>query len=192
MHYTDHEVTQLLKAWSDGDPNAAEKLMPLVFDDIRDVARRALAREAHDHTLQPTALVNEVYMRLVGRRTVDWENRKHFFGSLAQLMRLVLVDHARKRLRFKRGGDLRKISLDERLQLVDVRPKELVALDDALKALKEMDPRQAQVVELRYFVGLTKSEIADVLDISKATVGRDWQIAKLWLRRELSRSEKTD
>ncbi len=186
MGYSEQEVTRLLDAWGDGDPEALAKLIPVVFDDVRDLAGRALARETPAHTLQPTALVNEVYLRLVDRRSVHFEHREHFFGFLAGLMRRILVDHARKHLRAKRGGGALKLSLDDAMALAETRPAELVALDDALCGLTGLDSRQALVVELRFFVGLNLEEVADILGVSVATVSREWKTAKIWLRHELS------
>ena len=187
MAFTEPEITRLLDAWGAGDPEALAQLIPVVFDEVRELARRALARESPAHTLQPTALVNEVYLRLVDRRTVRFENRAHFFGFLADLMRRILVDHARKQLRAKRGGGAARVSLDSALRMAEARPAELVALDDSLVNLAELDARQARIVALRFFVGLSLEEIADILGVSVATVSRDWKTAKIWLRHELSR-----
>ncbi|NJL28768.1 MAG: sigma-70 family RNA polymerase sigma factor [Thermoanaerobaculia bacterium] len=180
------EVTQLLLDWSEGDPKALAKLMPLVCDELRTLARRYLNREALGHTLQPTALVNEVYLRLHGRKRVQWKNRAHFFGFAAQTMRRILVDHARSQKTSKRGEGGHALPLDEAIDLAAHQQTDLVALDEALKILTEMDPRQAQIVDLRFFVGLTVEECAAVLGIGTATVKREWQLARLWLLREIS------
>ena len=185
---TRSEVTRLLEEWSGGDPEALAKLMPLVVDDVRDIAGRFFARESAGHTLQPTALVNEVYLRLVGRRSVQWQNRAQFFGYLGVLMRRILVDHAKKHLAAKRKG--RKIPLDETIQLTEVRHEELIAVDDALEGFAAVDPQKCRIVELRFFTGLTETEIAEVPGISLRTVTREWQKAKMWLRHEIRRSEE--
>ncbi len=190
VSYTQDEITRLLHDWSDGDPEALNKLMPLVFDDIRDIARRHFRHESPDHSLQPTALVNEVYLRLVGRRTVQWKNREHFFGGLAGMMRRILVDHARRRLSAKRGSGAPKISLDEAILPAAVRPADLVALDDALETLGTLNARQLKVVELKFFIGLTQEEIAEVLGVARSTVIRDWANAAAFLKRELSRRDE--
>ncbi len=190
-----HEVTRLLDAWSAGDPEALEQLIPLVVDDLKQIAGAYLARERPGHTLEPTALVNELYLRLAGRRTVRWESRTQFFASMAEIMRRILVDHARRRTAVKKGGGARKLSFDEAvdgrtlwgpaIRAIDV---DLVALDDALRSLAEVDPRQARIVELRYFGGLTIEETARTLESSPTTVKREWHTARLWLLRELGRS----
>jgi RNA polymerase sigma-70 factor, ECF subfamily len=182
-----HDVTQLLHDWSDGDKSAAERLMPLVYDELRRLAGAYLQRERSDHTLQPTALVNEAYLRLVDQSRVSWQNRRHFFGIAAQLMRRVLVDHAREHVAEKRGGLRRKVSLDEARVPTGERAAELVALDEALTKLTKTFPRKGRVVELRFFGGLSVDETAEVLGISDKTVMREWQSAKLWLYRELDR-----
>ncbi|MEM8960757.1 MAG: sigma-70 family RNA polymerase sigma factor [Acidobacteriota bacterium] len=180
------DITKLLHDWTDGDAEALDDLMALVFEELRTIASRSLNRESRAHTLQPTALVNEVYLKLVDRRSVDWQNRAQFFGFAAELMRRILVDHARARKTSKRGGDVRKISLDaSSLDIADHRDLDLVALDDALKALAELDERQSRVVEMRFFAGLKHEEIAQVLGVSPTTVKREWQTARLWLRRAL-------
>jgi RNA polymerase sigma factor (TIGR02999 family) len=161
--------------------------MPLVLADLREIAAKCLARENPGHTLQPTALVNEVYLRLVGRRTVSWRNRAQFFGFLAGMMRRILVDHARNRQTAKRGSGGLRISLDETIRLPEAEDPDMVALDEAMKSLAEVDPRQSRIVELRYFAGLTIEEIAEVEGISPTTVKREWRTAKLWLFRALSR-----
>ena len=188
MDYTRDEITQILEQWSAGEPEALDQLMPLIFDEVRDIARRVFAGESPAHTLQTTALVNEVYLHLLGRRTVNWSNRKHFFGTLAQLMRRILVDHHRRHRRAKRGSGTPNLPLDEAIQVGNGRQPELVALDDALKDLEKLDSRQHKVVMLRYFMGLTQVQTADVLGVSRATVEREWATAKMWLERELSDS----
>jgi RNA polymerase sigma factor (TIGR02999 family) len=179
------EVTQLLLAWSEGDPVALEQLTPLVHRELRRIANNHFRRERPGHTLQATALVNEVYLRLVDQRQVDWQNRAHFFAIAARLMRRILVDHARSRLVAKRGGGAMQISFDEAAILSPERSAEIVALDDALANLAAMDRRKSQVVELRFFGGLSVEETARALNISPNTVLRDWSTAKAWLYREL-------
>lgn len=181
-----HKVTKLLMRWSEGDKEALSQLMPLVCRELRSQAKSYLDKESPAHTLQPTALVNEVYLRLYDCRTVNWKNSAHFFGFAATTMRRILVDHARSHRRAKRGEGVRPLPLDESLDLLEEQDMDLVALDDALTQLAEMDPRQAQIVELRFFVGLTVEETAAVLEISPPTVKREWRLARLWLFRELS------
>ena len=180
------QVTQLLLAWSSGDVTALEKLTPLVYNELHRLARRYMAQERPGHTLQATALVNEAYLRLVDSRNVQWQNRAHFFAVSAQLMRRILVDFARSRHYQKRGGEAHQVSLDEALVVSWERGADLVALDDALQALADIDPRKSQVVELRFFGGLTVEEAAEALAVSLDTVMRDWKFAKTWLLRELS------
>jgi RNA polymerase sigma factor (TIGR02999 family) len=183
---TSHDVTQLLHDWSGGDKNAAEQLMPLVYDELRRLARSYLRRERPDHTLQPTALGNEAYLKLVDQRRVNWQNRHHFFGIAAQMMRRVLIDHARAHATEKRGGSRHKVSLDEAdIPTTGERAAELIALDTALSQLSEVFPRKGKVVELRFFGGFSVEETAEVLNISDKTVMREWESAKLWLYREL-------
>jgi RNA polymerase sigma factor (TIGR02999 family) len=179
------EVTELLVAWSAGDETARDTLIPLVYDELRKLARRSMRRERPDHTLQTTALVNEAYIRLAGQREVKWRERAHFFAIAAEMMRRILVDHARRRQYGKRGGGVVHAELDDALHVADERSAEVVAVDDALKRLADLDPRQGRIVEMRYFGGLTNEEIAAVLDISPATVKREWSSAKAWLAREL-------
>jgi RNA polymerase sigma factor (TIGR02999 family) len=179
------EVTQLLAAWSDGDQSALDKLLPLVGDELHRLAHRYMSREREDHTLQTTALVNEAYLKLVDQRVVHWQNRAHFFGISAQIMRRILIDHARKHLGPRRGGG-NTISLEEAAVVSDERAAELVALDDALTSLSKVDERKGRVVELRYFGGLSVEESAEVLGVSVDTITRDWRSAKAFLRRELS------
>jgi len=180
------EVTALLERWSEGDADALGELIPVVFDQVRDLAHRHLAREAPGHTWQTTELVHEVYLRLVDRRQVQWQNRAQFFGYLAEVMRRLLIDHARRRLREKRGSGVRPLPLDDVFGLAEKRPPELLALDDALAGLAHIDPRQSRIVELRFFIGLTLQQIADVLGVSLATVNRDWRSARMWLLRQLA------
>ena len=181
------ELTQLLVDWRNGDKAALGELMPLVYQELRRIARRYMRGERAGHTLQSAALVNEAYLRLIEIRSVDWQSRAHFFAMAAQLMRRVLVDHARSRNYAKRGGAQQKLSLSEADGLADKPDVDLVALDDALKTLAAMNGRQSQIVELQYFGGMTIKETAEVLGVSHTTVERDWRIAKAWLRRELSR-----
>lgn len=187
MESSSHHVTQLLKAWGDGDPVAFEQLVPLVYDELHRLARRYMARERPGHTLQTTALVNEAYLRLVDSEQASWHNRTQFFAICAQVMRRILVDWARSRQALKRGGEDHPLELEEALAVGDEPGEDLVALDDALKELAALDPRKAKVVELRFFGGLSVEESAEVLKVSVDTVMRDWKFAKTWLRRELSR-----
>jgi len=179
-----HEVTQLLAAWSQGDQSALNKLLPLVEGELHRLAHRYMRRERKDHTLQTTALVNEAYLKLIDQN-VEWQNRAHFFGIAAQIMRRILIDHARRHLGPRHGGG-NTISLDEVAMINDERASELVALDEALNTLQKVDDRKSRVVELRYFGGLNVDETATVLGVSVDTVSRDWRRAKAFLRRELS------
>lgn len=183
---SNHEVTRLLKAWSSGDEQALEQLTPLVYRQLHQVARRYMAGERSGHTLQTTALVNEVYLRLVDCGRVNWQDRAHFFAMSAQLMRRILIDFARSRDYLKRGGAIPHISIEEAPSVCDEPDVNLVALDDALKALAAVDERKSKVVELRFFGGLNVEETAEVLRVSSDTVMRDWKLAKIWLLRELS------
>jgi len=183
-----HEITQLLEDWSNGNQAALDKLYPLVYDELRRMARRYMIRERKDHTLQTTALINEAYLRLVAQRHVHWQNRAHFFAISAQIMRRILIDHARRHNYAKRGAGGQKISLDETAVLARNRATELLLLDEALHSLEEIDPRRSRVVELRFFGGLDNNEIAAVLKISANTVTRDWNLARAWLYQELSGS----
>jgi RNA polymerase sigma factor (TIGR02999 family) len=182
------DVTQLLQAWSDGDGHALERLMPLVYEELHRLAKRYMAREQPGQTLQVTALVNEAYLRLTDWKKVHWQNRAHFFGVSAQLMRRILVDFARSRHYAKRGGGAPALSLEEAAVVSQEKDADLVALDDALNALAAIDPRQSQVVELRFFGGLSVEETAEVLKISLRTVKREWSLAQAWLYREINRS----
>lgn len=179
-------ITQLLLKWSDGDGSAREKLMPLVYNELRQLARKYLRHERANHTLQPTALVNEAYLRLVDQQSVQWENRAQFFGLAAKLMRNILVDHARSREAAKRGGSHYSISVSKLDHVSKSSEVDLVALHEALERLAARDNQKCRIVELRFFGGLTIKETAEVLDISHATVERDWKMARAWLRRELS------
>jgi RNA polymerase sigma factor (TIGR02999 family) len=179
-------VTQLLVRWKTGDNSALEVLLPLVYDELRKLARHYLAAERPGHTLQSTALVHEAYLRLVGQSPGGIENRAHFFGVAARLMRQILVDHARARQASKRGAGL-IVTIDESANLLKNQPLDIVALDDALTELARLDERQTRIVELRFFGGLSVEDTARVLDISPATVKRSWMAARLWLYRELSR-----
>ena len=183
-----HEITQLLAEWSDGNQAALDKLYPLVYDELHKMANRYMNRERKDHTLQTTALINEAYVRLVDQKNVHWANRAHFFAISAQIMRRILIDHARGHAYAKRGGGAQKVSLDETAIVASDPASNMLLLDEALKRLAEMDPRRGQVVELRYFGGLNNEEIAGVLKISENTVTRDWNMARAWLYQELSGS----
>jgi len=180
-----HEVTQLLIDWSGGDQAALEKLMPLVYEELHRLAHRHMGRERPGHTLQTSGLVNEAYLRLIDQSQVRWQNRAHFYGIAAQMMRRILVDYARNRHYAKRGGNNRQVSLTEALIVSEQRGAQVVALDDALKTLAAIDERKSQIVELRFFAGLSIEETAEVLAVSPGTVMRDWTLAKAWLRREM-------
>lgn len=185
-----NEISQLLDEWSHGNQSALDKLYPLVYDELRRMAHRYMSRERKGHTLQTTALINEAYLRLVEQKHVHWANRAHFFGISAQIMRRILIDHARRYEYSKRGGGTQRVSLDEVAIVAKHKGKELLALDEALTRLGEMDARRGQVVELRFFGGLNNDEIAAVLKISANTVTRDWNLARAWLYRELSSAEE--
>jgi RNA polymerase sigma factor (TIGR02999 family) len=180
-----HEITELLEQWSDGNQTALDKLYPLVYEELRRLARSYMKREPKGHTLQTTALINEAYVRIVDQNSVQWQNRSHFFAISAQIMRRILVDHARRYLHAKRGGGARRVSLDEAMIVAAERSEEVLMLDEALSNLARMDPRRCQVVELRYFAGLNNQEIASVLHISENTVMRDWNLARAWLYQQL-------
>ena len=191
MRPSSEQITQLLQAWNQGDQDAVEKLVPLVYDELHRLARRYMADERPEHTLQTTELVNEAYVRLVDSAHANWESRTHFFGVCAQVMRRILVDWARSRQAQKRGGGVRPLDFQEAFAAEALaaakRPDaDLVAIDDALKSLSAVDPRKGRVVEMRFFGGLSVEETAQVLKISPETVHRDWKFAKTWLRRELS------
>ena len=180
-------ITQLLAEWRDGDQSALDELYPLVYDELHRLARRYMSRERKGHTLQTTALINEAYVRLVGQK-VDWANRSHFFAISAQIMRRILIDHARRHAYAKRGGGAQQVSLEEAAAVTPDQSAELLRLDEALTSLAEMDPRRSQVVELRYFGGLNNEEIAGVLNVSENTVTRDWNMARAWLYQQLTGS----
>ncbi|HTG85721.1 MAG TPA: sigma-70 family RNA polymerase sigma factor [Pyrinomonadaceae bacterium] len=184
----EHEITQLLAEWRDGNQAALDDLYPLVYAELHRLARRYMSRERKGHTLQTTALINEAYVRLVDQREVQWANRSHFFAISAQIMRRILIDHARRYAYAKRGGGARQVSLDETATVALGDLSEFLRLDEALKSLAELDPRRSQVVELKYFGGLNNDEIAGVLKISKNTVIRDWNMARAWLYSQLSGS----
>ena len=178
-------VAVLLDAWSNGDRSALDDLIPLVYDDLKRLARRFMAREPAGHTLQPTALVHEAYVRLAGERSMRWESRTHFLAVAAQLMRFILVDSARRRRVPKRGGDLRRVPFEDALLVADNRPASLIALDEALSDLAKIDQRKVRVAEMRLFGGASVEDTAEALGISGVTVMRDWRFAKAWLQREL-------
>jgi RNA polymerase sigma-70 factor, ECF subfamily len=188
----DHDITRLLSELSGGDPQAASKLIPVVYDELRHLAAGYMRRERPDHTLQPTALVHEAYVKLLAQRSVDWQGRAHFFGVAAQLMRRILIDHARGHLRQKRGGEHQKVSLDEALVFSEQQSGEILAVDESLKRLQKIDPRQARVVELRFFGGLNIEETAEVLKVSAKTVKRDWSVARAWLYADIKKCHGTD
>jgi RNA polymerase sigma factor (TIGR02999 family) len=183
--YSPSEITDLLVCWGDGDRAALERLLPLVERELHRLAHAYMRREHLDHTLQTTALINETFLRLIDQSRVRWQNRAHFYGIAAQLMRRVLLNHARDKKRDKRGGGAWKVSLSEADAMSDERSVELLALDEALQRLSAIDPRKSLVVELRYFGGLSVKETAEVLKVSPVTVARDWDMAKAWLAREL-------
>jgi RNA polymerase sigma-70 factor (ECF subfamily) len=179
------DITVLLQAWSKGDQSALPTLTPLIYGELRRLARRYMARERATPTLETGAIVNEAFLRLVHWKTARWENRSHFYGLAAQIMRRVLVDHARSRGYLKRGGGVRPIALDEAVVMSKERGSDIVALDEALERLASVDERKSKVVELRFFGGLSVEETAEVLNVSSFTIARDWTLAKAWLRREL-------
>jgi len=183
------QVSELLANWNNGHAEAREALMPLVYNELRKLAASHLRRERSDHTLQPTALVHEVYLRLADQKNVRWQDKTHFFGAAAQLMRRILVDHARSHTADKRGSGLPKVSLNEAIAMSRERPAELLALDESLTQLASTDPQQSRIVELRVFGGLTIEQTAEILGISPATVKRDWTLAKAWLLREIHKAE---
>ena len=182
-------VTRLLLAWSHGDASALDQLLPVVYQELRRLAKHYMAQERPGHTLQATALVNEAYLRLIDVNQVQWQNRAHFFAVAAQMMRRILVEFARSRRRQKRGGDPQRVTFDQVPEIAQERGPDLVALDEALSALATLDARMSQVVELRFFGGLTVEETAETLKVSPETVMREWKTAKVWLLRELSRSK---
>ena len=189
MTTSPHQISQLLARYSDGDQAALDQLMPLVYGELRKMARRYMRGQPPGHTLQTTALIHEAYLKLVGQGQRRWKHRAHFFGVAAQAMRHILVDYARSHHAAKRGGEVREVSFDEAAAVTEERAAEVVALDDALDMLAELAPRQSRVVELRYFGGLSVEETAEVLKVSAETVKRDWRMAKVWLLRELHRGK---
>lgn len=186
------EITQLLRAWNEGDASALERLTPLVYQELHRQAHRHLARERGTPSLQTSVLVNEAYLRLVDAKQVNWQNRAHFFGVSARVMRQILVDFARQRDSQKRGGAISLVGLEDTpnqgLNIAQTRSADLVALDDALNVLASLNPRHSQIVELRFFGGLSEAEIAEVLHVSERTVRSDWRVARAWLQRQLSHS----
>jgi RNA polymerase sigma factor (TIGR02999 family) len=190
MTSSPYQITQLLNAWSDGDGNARDQVMLLVYEELHRMAHRHMRKERPGHTLQTSALVHEAYVRLVDQTDVEWQNRAHFYGIAAQMMRRILVDHARARQYAKRGGDARPVSLDEGAIVSEERTAEVIALDEALAGLAVVDQRKSQIVELRFFGGLSIEETAGVLAVSPGTVMRDWTLAKAWLLREMRATGK--
>ena len=182
------EITQLLINWSKGDKTAFDQLVPIVYPELRRLARIHMGRESPGHTLQTSALINEAYLRLVGQQDIKWQDRAHFFAVAAQIMRHILVDHARRRHYAKRGGGAPKLPLDEAKALAEQRAAQLVALDDALSDLAALDPRRSQIIELRFFGGLTLDETAEVMKLSPSTVQREWRAAKAWLTHAMTRT----
>jgi RNA polymerase sigma factor (TIGR02999 family) len=189
MTASPHQISHLLARYSNGDQAALDQLMPLVYGRLRQMAQRYMRAQPRGHTLQTTALIHEAYLKLVGQEEKGWQNRAHFFGVAAQAMRHILVDYARARHAAKRGGEAHAVSFDEAAVVTAERAAEVVALDDALNDLAKLAPRQSQVVELRYFGGLSVKETAEILKVSPETVKRDWRMAKVWLLRELQRSK---
>jgi RNA polymerase sigma-70 factor, ECF subfamily len=186
------EITRLLVAWEGGDGDALDRLIPLIYPELRRLAHRYMSGEAPDHTLQTTALIHEAYLRLIGAQNIQWHNRAHFFAISAQLMRRILVDFARRRSYQKRGGQVQKIPIGDDLAVANEPEADLLRLNDALEALAAVYPRKAKVIELRYFGGLDVAETARVLRVSDATVLRDWRLARAWLQNELGRSVKKE
>ena len=184
-----NQITELLVRWSQGEKAAREELVPLVYDELRRLARHCLAGQRRDHTLQSTALVHEAYVRLVGHSSVRWDDRVHFFAVASQLMRRILVDEARKKGAAKRGGDRLTVTLDEQLAPAKQREVDVVALDDLLNELTRMNSQQARIVELRFFTGLSIEETARALGVSPATIKRDWAVARAWLYREMAKTQ---
>lgn len=181
-----HQVTELLRQWSEGDEKALDELMPAIYAELHQLAHKHIRREEPGHILQTSALINEAYLRLAEHRKIPWQNRKHFFGIAARLMRHILVDEARKRKSDKRGGDAIRIPFDEAINVVEQQAANVVALDEALTRLQNIDSRQSEIVELRFFGGLSIEETADILKVSAGTVMRDWTFARAWLRNEIS------
>ncbi len=191
-HSRTQAITQLLQAWGQGEDAALERMIPLVYKELRKIAHRRMAAERKGHTLQTTALVNEAYLKLIDFRRVNWQDRVHFFAISAQVMRHILVDFARSRGYQKRGGGAHQVTLDENRMAPIAPNQDLVALDDALQALAEVDPRKSKVVELRFFGGLSVEETAEALHVTPRTVLRDWRLAKFWLHREMARGGQYD
>jgi len=185
------EVTKILKRMAGGDRDAVEELMPVVYGELRSIAARYLSRERAGHTLQPTALVNEAYLKLIQQNRIEWQGRSHFFAISSQLMRRILVDHARSKLRVKRGDGARRVELNEDLMISPQNSADVLRLEDALVALEQLDPTQAKIVEMRFFGGLTVDEVATVLGVSKRKVEAEWTMIRAWLRRELSADSPT-
>jgi len=185
------EITQLLMNWSQGDKSALDHLVPLVYPELRRLAKRHMGRENSAHTLQTSALINEAYLKLVDQQNVKWQNRAHFFAVAAQVMRHILVDHARTRNYAKRGGGAPKLPLDEAAALTEQRAGQLIALDDALRDLAALDERKSQIIELRFFGGLSLEETAEVMKISPSTVQREWRAAKAWLHHTMSNADES-
>jgi RNA polymerase sigma factor (TIGR02999 family) len=192
MSHSRQQVTQLLLAWNRGERSALDELIPLVYEELKRLAHRCMAGERSGHSLQTTALVNEAYLRLIDCSRVQWQNRAHFLAVAARLMRRILVDIARSRGYLKRGAGVRRLSLERSPELFRQSDPDIVALDDALNALAAIDPRKGQVIELRFFGGLTAEETAEVLGVSPDTVLRDWKLAKVWLHREMSQECRVD
>ncbi|MCA9309650.1 MAG: sigma-70 family RNA polymerase sigma factor [Phycisphaerales bacterium] len=190
MGHSQQEVTQILHDLSGGEGDAANRLLPLVYDELRALAAGYLRHERSDHTLQPTALVHEAYLRMVDQTSVTWQNRSHFFGIAAQAIRRILVDHARARHALKRGGKRLRMTLNEELAGGDDPELDLLAIDDALHKLKDLSDRQCRIVELRFFSGLSVEEVAEILGVSPRTVKGDWRVARAWLKRELGRGDE--
>jgi len=180
------ELTQLLADWAKGDRSALDRLFPLVHSELRRIAQRQMSQERPGHTLQATALVNEAYLKLAGQQGFDWQNRAHFFAVCAQVMRHILIDHARAHARDKRGGGLARVSLNDALVVAEDQAEHFIALDDALRVLERLDPQKGKIVEMRYFGGLSVEETAEVLNVSPRTVRREWQRAKAWLYRMMT------
>src|SRR5215510_8739953 len=183
------DITRMLMAWSNGDRAALDQLMPIIYEELRHLANRYMQRERADHTLSTTALVHEAYLRLIDQRQVRWQNRAHFFAVAAQMMRRILIDHARSHQYAKRGGGAIQVSLDEAAAVTEARAAELLAVDEALERLTALDARKGRIVELRFFGGLTEEETAEVIGVSLPTVQREWRAAKAWLRRMLAAGE---
>ena len=186
------EITQLLSNWREGDAEALERLVPLVYPELRRMARRQMARENPNHTLQTSALINEAYLKLIDRQQTDWQDRAHFYAVAAQVMRHILIDHARRHLYDKRGGGAQHVPLEEADIVKDGRAADLVALDEALNTLVKLDPRRGQIIELKFFAGLNADEIAEVMNISGSTVQREWRAAKAWLYHTITGSMTFD